>query len=362
MARFSFRCMPIMGQGGYMNIYDISRLAGVSRKTVQRVLNHSTNVKPETQEKIKRIMDEHHFEPSAVARKLSSKKPNTVGIFVIQDQRQYKLYTDDLFYGAVIGGIISYCNARAYNTLITIIDLSETEQLLSLYKQKSIDAGVIVSWSNVEEIVQKVTKAGFPIAVFDQNNADPLGGIVPIPRLDDWSSAYAAALYLLELGLTRLGIITGSMDNPSAPKRLAGFVQAVKDRGLSVSPNHIHYGQFVEQSGTEAIDRWIAGGQLPEALFCSNDLTAYGALKALTRHGIRVPEQVSLIGFDDLLISEYMHPALTTMRIPRVAMAVDMTDRLLNRLENPDAPPSEPVVFKAELVVRDSCGSRHSSS
>lgn len=345
-----------------MNIYDISRLAGVSRKTVQRVLNHAPNVKPETRDKIKQIMDEHHFEPSAVARKLSSKKPNTVAIFVIQDEKQYKLYTDDLFYGAVIGGVISYCNARAYNTFISIIDLSESEQLLSLYKQKSIDAGVIVSWSNVDAIVEKVTKAGFPIAVFDQNTADPLGGIVPIPCLDDWSSAYAAATYLLELGHTRLGIVTGRMDNPSAPKRLDGFLQAVKDRGLNVSPDHIHYGGFVEQSGIDAIDRWIAEDRLPEAVFCSNDLMAYGALKALTRHRVRVPEQISLIGFDDLLISEYMHPPLTTMRIPRVAMAVEMADRLLNKLENPDAPPREPVVFQAELIVRESCASRHTPS
>ncbi len=341
-----------------MNIYDISRLAGVSRKTVQRVLNNAPNVKPETQEKIRRIMDAHHFEPSAVARKLSSKKPNTIGIFLIQDAKQYKLYTDDLFYGAVIGSVISYCHSRSYNTLVSIMDITETDRLLSLYKQKSVDAGVIVSWCNVEAVVGQAAQARFPIAVFDQNNADSLGGLVPIPRLDDWNGAYQAASYLLDLGHTRLGIVTGEMGNPCSQARLAGFVQAVEDRGLTVSPNHVHYGRFVEQSGIDAIDRWVSGGQLPDAVFCSNDLMAYGALKALDRCGLGVPEHVSVIGFDDLLISEYMHPPLTTMKVPRVEMAVEMTERLLRKLEHPEAPPNEPVLFQARLVRRESCKRR----
>ncbi|MFC5529124.1 LacI family DNA-binding transcriptional regulator [Cohnella yongneupensis] len=343
-----------------MNIFDISRLAGVSRKTVQRVLNNATNVKPETQEKIRRVMEEHHYEPSAVARKLSSSKPTTVAIFIVQDAKQYKLYTDDLYYGAVIGGIISYCNTRAYNTLVSIMDVTDPDQLLSLFKQKTVDAGVIISWCNVEAIVDKATKAGFPIAVFDQNNADPLDGLVPIPRLDDWTSAYKAATHLLDLGHTRLGIVTGDMNIPCAPVRLAGFVKAVEDRGLRVSPHHIHHGHFVEQSGAEAIDRWLADDRLPEALFCSNDLMAYGALKALIRQGISVPEQMSLIGFDDLLISEYMHPPLTTMRVPRIEMAIDMTERLIDRLENPSerSVSFSPAVFQAELVERASTFAR----
>jgi LacI family transcriptional regulator len=338
-----------------MNIYDISRLAGVSRKTVQRVLNNATNVKPETHAKIHQIMQEHHYEPSAVARKLSSRKPNTLAIFIIQDEKQYKLYTDDLFYGAVIGGIISHCNSRNYNTLVSILDISDTDQLLSLYKQKSIDAGIIISWSNVQSIVDKVIKAGFKIAVFDQNNIAPNTQGIPIPLLDNWQSAYNAAEYLLHLGHSRLAIITGDMNIPCSPERLDGFLRAIQDHGLPAQDSSIFYGHFIEKSGSDAITYWMENDQLPDAIFCSNDLMAYGALQTLTRYGISIPDQISLIGFDDLLISAYMHPPLTTMRTPRVEMAQAITEQLINHLESTEQAVITNPHFVASLVERASC-------
>ncbi|WP_239615237.1 LacI family DNA-binding transcriptional regulator [Cohnella mopanensis] len=340
-----------------MNIYDISRLAGVSRKTVQRVLNNASNVKPETQAKIQKIMEEHHFEPSAVARKLSSSKPTTIGIFIIQDEQQYKLYTDDLFYSAVIGGIVSYSNSRHYNVLVSIIDISDSDQVLSLYRQKSIDAGIIISWSNVQSIVDKVTMAGFSIAVFDQNNINPDSPGILFPRLDNWKSAYDACQYLLDLGHTRLGIVTGDMTLACSGERLEGFLSAVRDRGLAVADRDIYYGHFIEKSGVDAVEYWFQSGQLPEAIFCSNDLMAYGAIQALNRLALSIPEQISIIGFDDLLISQYTHPPLTSMRIPRVEMAVSITERIIDLMENEVGPPLRPPAFRASLVERSTCRS-----
>ncbi|QMV43844.1 LacI family DNA-binding transcriptional regulator [Cohnella cholangitidis] len=338
-----------------MNIYDISRLAGVSRKTVQRVLNNAPNVKPETQAKIQKIMEEHHFEPSAAARKLSSSKPTTIAVFIVQNQERYKLYTDDLFYSAVIGGIVSYSNSRNYNVLVSIMDISDTDQLLSLYKQKSIDSGIIISWSNVQFIVDKVTEAGFSIGVFDQNNLHPGTMDIPFPYLDNRTSAYEAGQYLLDLGYTRLGIVTGDMAIPASQERLDGFLAAVRDRGLSVEKDHIYYGQFIEKSGYDAVERWVRSNDLPEAIFCSNDLMAYGAIQASIRLGVSVPERLSIIGFDDLLISQYTHPPLTTMRVPRVEMAVSITERIIDLMEGKAGNAMPSPTFRAALVERSSC-------
>ncbi|WP_123041252.1 LacI family DNA-binding transcriptional regulator [Cohnella candidum] len=339
-----------------MNIFDIARLAGVSRKTVQRALNGSPSVKPETKEKIRLIMEEHHYEPNATARKLTNKRTHTIGIFIIQEEGRYQLHTDDLYFGAVIGGIINQCTYAGYKTLITILDVSDPDPLMSLYRQKSIDAGIVVSWSNVQDIVERAASAGFRIAVFDQNNLNAPPAGVPVPPLDNRAAAYRAASYLLDLGHTDLAIVTGDMNIACSPERLAGFLQAAEERGIEVPDSNIHFGRFIEQDGAEAIRRWTSEGRLPQALFCSNDLMAYGALRTLSELGVRVPQDISVIGFDDLLISQYMQPPLTSVRVPRVEMAETLTAYLIETLDGDAEDAEKPIpVFQAELAVRGSC-------
>ncbi|CAH0119227.1 HTH-type transcriptional regulator AscG [Paenibacillus sp. CECT 9249] len=340
-----------------MDIFDIARLAGVSRKTVQRVLNGAPNVSAQTRDKVRKIMEEHHYEPNAAARRLSARKTNTIGIFIVQDERNYKLYSDDLFYGAVIGSMISRCAEHGYNALVSIHDISNTDSLISLYKQKSIDAGMLVGWFDLQAVVDRIAGAGFHVGVFDQNTIRPGNDGIPVPILDNYRSAYEAAQYLLDMGHRDLGIVTGDMNNRSAAERLHGFADALRKRGIDLPESRIYYGKYTEEDGAAAAERWIAANELPQALFCSNDLTAYGVLKTLARHGVAVPRQVSVIGFDDLLVSQYMHPPLTTMRVPRVEMAVYITDAMIDRIENRETARSSPQ-FTAELVVRDSCCGR----
>ncbi|MDB5053410.1 MAG: transcriptional regulator [Bacilli bacterium] len=337
-----------------MNIFDIAHIAKVSRKTVQRVLNNTSNVHPDTRARILKIMEKNHYEPNSAARKLSSKKTNTLGLFVIQDVEKYSLYSDDLFFGAVIGATISQCAKRGFNTLVSILDISNIEHMLSLYKQKSIDGGIVISWSNIQWVVDKVIGAGFHIGVFDQNNITHPSKIVPVPILDNQKSAYLATQYLLELGHEDIAIITGDMKNASSVDRLQGFMNAIQEHGLVVPDSRVYYGNFTEEAGAAAVAKWMETASLPKAIFCSNDLMAYGVLKALVGYGISVPEQISVIGFDDLLISQYTHPPLTTMRFPRIEMAVSLANRLIDRLENEvDEVPDD--YFQAELILRSSC-------
>ncbi len=336
-----------------MNTFDIARLAGVSRKTVQRVLNDAPNVHPKTKAKILKIIEDHHYEPNETARMLSSKKTQTIGIFIVQDERTYRLYSDDLFYGAVIGGMISQCAKRGYKSLVTILDITNPDAILSLYKQKSIDGGLLISWSNIQSIVDQITQLGFKVGVFDQNNAPQSGLDVLIPHIDNRKEAYKATQYLIERGHTDLGIITGDSNVPASFERLNGFLDAIKDYHLIVSNSRIYKGDFTEHGGEEAVRYWLAQQDLPKAIFCSNDLTAYGALTALNASNISVPHEVSLIGVDDLLISKYMQPALTTLKIPRVEMATALTDSLINNLEGLPTKATQ-LQFESELIVRES--------
>lgn len=338
-----------------MDSFDIARLAGVSRKTVQRVLNNSSQVKPETREKVLRIMEEHRYEPNAAARRLSARKSHTIGLFIVQDASKYTLHTDDLFFGAVIGALISRCATHGYNTLVTLLDIADPEPLFSMYRQKSIDGGIIVSWSDLREVVARMREAGYEVGVFDEGYFRNPPADVPVPHLDNYRSAGEAARYLIGLGHKRLAIVTGDMDNDTARERYRGFADALREHGLPLGADAVYYGRFTEEDGERAVEHWLGKGRLPEALFCSNDLMAYGALKALARNRIPVPEAVSVVGFDDLLISQYTHPPLTTMKVPRVEMAVQVADRLIARLEKRGEKEAGREVFMATLVERSSC-------
>ncbi|MBM7580300.1 LacI family DNA-binding transcriptional regulator [Jeotgalibacillus terrae] len=336
-----------------MDIFDIAKLAGVSRKTVQRVLNDSPQVKKETREHILQIMNEHNYHPNVSARRLTKKKTQTLGLFIIQDPDKHNIYADDLFYSTVISSMISSCADRGYNVLVTTSTVNDTSPILKLYREKSIDAGMIISWSSVQKIADEIIEAGFLVGVFDQNNLDATQQDIPVPVLLNHESAIHATEHLIQLGHRKIGIITGELENRAAVERLSGYQQALQQANLKEGP--VFKGSFVEQSGYNAICEWIEQGTLPTAVFCSNDLIAIGALKALSEHNISVPQQISLIGFDNVRLTEYTNPSLTTMHLPRVEMAEYLVIQLISRVEEGEPAPYQP--FYARLIERQSCAS-----
>ncbi|WP_227394564.1 LacI family DNA-binding transcriptional regulator [Jeotgalibacillus aurantiacus] len=337
-----------------MDTFDIARLAGVSRKTVQRVLNNSAQVKAETRERILAIMNEHNYHPNVSARRLTKQKTHTLGLFIIQDPAKHNIYADDQFYSVVIGSMISASTEKGYNVLVTTADVHDPAPVLKLYREKSIDAGMIISWSNVQNTVDAITAAGFLVGVFDQNNLTHLTDDVPVPLLLNEEAAYSATRYLIESGHHALGMITGESENRASQERLSGFQKAMKESELS--GEQIYHGYFIEQSGYEAIREWVKTDSLPSAIVCSNDLIAIGALKALHEHHIQVPQDVSLIGFDNIRLTEYTSPALTTMHIPRIEMATYLVHTLIDMIEESATAPSQS--FHAVLTERQSCASR----
>ncbi|PYZ92798.1 LacI family transcriptional regulator [Salipaludibacillus keqinensis] len=334
-----------------MDTYDIAKLAGVSRKTVQRVLNDSPQVKKETRERIHSIMTEYNYHPNVSARRLTKRKTQTLGLFIIQDPEKENIYADDLFYSTVISQMISSSRDRGYNMLVTTSTVDDNSSILKLYREKSIDAGMIISWSNVQKIVDEIREADFLVGVFDQNNLSPNQQDLPVPMLLNKESALDATEYLIQLGHQRIGIITGEDTNRAAVERLHGYREALQQAKLEEGP--VYKGSFVEKSGYEAILNWIGNGTLPTAVVCSNDLIAIGALKALAEHGISVPKQVSLIGFDNIRLTEYTNPSLTTMHLPRVEMADYLVEQLVSQVDH--GVPAKEQFFKASLIERHSC-------
>ncbi|WP_423190378.1 LacI family DNA-binding transcriptional regulator [Alkalibacterium sp. f15] len=334
-----------------MDTNDIAKLANVSRKTVQRVLNDSSQVKKETRERIHRIMDEHNYYPNVSARRLAKNKTQTLGLFIIQDPELDNIYADNFFYSSVISQMITSAGDRGYNMLVTTASVENTAPILKLYREKSIDAGMIISWSNVQHTVDKIREYGYAVGVFDQNNLSSSQQDIAVPKLLNKESAFLATDYLIQLGHEKIGVITGEETNRAATERLEGYKEALKSADLTAGP--FFYGTFVEKSGYDAVMEWTEKGKLPTAIVCSNDEVAIGALKALSEQGIKVPQQVSLIGFDNIRLTQYTNPPLTTMHVPRVEMADYLVEQMIGQFER--GIPATEKLFKASLVERQSC-------
>ncbi|MEI5909089.1 LacI family DNA-binding transcriptional regulator [Bacillus spongiae] len=336
-----------------MDIFDIARLAGVSRKTVQRVLNNSDQVRPETRDRIIKIMEENHYHPNVSARRLVKKTTHTIGLFIIQDPAKDRIYSDDQFYSVVIGAMINACSLRGYNVLVMMTELNDPVSVLKLYREKSIDAGIIISWSNVQAIVDQILSANYLVGVFDQNNLSRRDSSIPIPILQNEAGAVEATNHFIQLGHKEIGIITGDEDNLAAMERFEGYQKALVGAKIPLKSSYVYNGQFTEESGEKAVSHWIKEGALPSAILCSNDHIAFGALKALRAEGLNVPDDVSVMGFDNLLLTEYTTPALTTMHVPRIEMAVTLVEQLIRQIEEKPLETIRP--FQATLVKRDSC-------
>lgn len=331
-----------------MDTNDIARIAGVSTKTVQRVLNNSSQVKKETKEHILKVMDEHNYYPNISARRLAKKNIQTLGLFIIQNPELDNIYADDFFYSSVISQMITSAGELGYNMLVTTTSIEDTAPILKLYREKSIDAGMIISWSDVQPTVDKIRQYGYPVGVFDQNNLSAEEEGIVVPKLLNQESAFLATDYLINLGHTSIGIIAGEESNRAATERLEGYREAIKKAKLESGP--YYYGTFVEGAGESAIKKWIQEGTLPTAVVCSNDEIAVGALKALNERTINVPERVSLIGFDNIKLTEYTCPPLSTMHVPRVEMADYLVKQMVHQVEGEKS--IEQKEFKAKIIER----------
>ncbi|TDL30849.1 LacI family transcriptional regulator [Jeotgalibacillus sp. S-D1] len=336
-----------------MDIFDIAKLAGVSRKTVQRVLNKSPQVRPETRDRILKIIEEHQYHPNVSARRLVKKKTQTIGLFIIQDTTKHRIYSDDLFYSVVIGSMISACSDRGYNVLVTMADHKDSAAVMKLYREKSIDAGMIISWTNVQRIVDQIVSAGYIVGLFDQNNLSSPPPSIPIPFLQNEQGGKDAANYLIQLGHKEIAVITGDKDNHASIERLNGYKIALKEADIPVHPDFIFNGSFTEKSGSDAVVQWSQKEKFPSAIICFNDVIALGVIKAMRAAGLSVPDDVSVIGFDNVLLTEYTAPPLTTMHVPRVEMAASLVEQLICQIE--EKPFDKSSIFKASLIERESC-------
>ncbi|EEN99733.1 substrate-binding domain-containing protein [Vibrio cholerae] len=324
---------------------DIARLAGVSTSTVSHVINKSRFVSDEIAERVNNAAQQLNYAPSALARSLKMNRTKTIGMLVTTSTNP--------FFGEVVKGVERSCYHQGYNLILcnTEGDNQRMKASINTLLQKRVD-GLLLMCSTLE---------GERLDVFDRYPDIPIvvmdwGPILfASDKIQDNSlqGGYMAAKHLIECGHKEIGCITGPLIRHQAQMRYEGYKRALAEAGIAINPDWIVESDFECEGGYQAFEKLYQRGKLPSALFVSNDMMAMGVIQAASQRGLRVPDDLSLIGYDDVHIAKFMTPALTTIHQPKYRLGKAAIDTLLYRLENPDTT-AQVVQLEPTLVVRSS--------
>ncbi len=309
-----------------LTINDIARLAGVSKATVSRVLNHNPSVDPALHERVMRIVQEHGFVPNVTARGLAGGRTRLIGVLA-----------PPLTWPAVpeiMRGVAEYIEDTAYEVVLYSISFERdhTDVLDRILALRMVSGLLAILPGRLARPLIDRARHGLPLVMIDDQEE---AITVPWVGIDNQAGAYQATRHLLELGHRHIAHILGPPSYYCVMQRYQGFCQALQEVGLAADPTLLLQGEFDSASGRHCALRLFGRdrNEWPTAIFAGNDQMAYGVLEVAEQQGIRVPEDVAVIGFDDNLLSAYTRPPLTTMRQPFIEMGRKASAILLTMIE-----------------------------
>ena len=344
-----------------MNSSEIAKIAGVSRSTVSRVINNYPNVPEETKEKVLKVISEYDYVPHASARMLAGGKNKVIGLFIIDivpGKKDIKnRITKSPYYLELTSSVIEYASEREYNILVQIVHSSEGyNQIKECFYNKTISGGIFIGENNDDPIIKKIINDGYKVALIDQDMRleDDAYSKCIIVNADNFSGAYNATNYLINSNHRKIAHITGDIGKFSAIERVKGYKKALEDANLSIENEFIVNSTFIEEGGYNSTKKLLLQDNKPTAIFASNDKIAIGAMRAIKEVGLKVPDDISIIGFDDIEECKYLNPQLTTIKMDLDKMAELVTDLIITSIEKDETIATYHTV-PVGLVERESC-------
>jgi LacI family transcriptional regulator len=334
-----------------VTIKDIARLSGVSTATVSKIINgKDSDISKSTIERVKRIIEEQNYSPNIVARSMITKKTKTIGL-VIPDVRN-PFFTD------LVRGAEDVANERGYSLLFcnTDDDLKKEIKYINNLIEKRVDGIALAGAAERNQSLEENIDIKVPIVSLDRNVY--FKGIEGKIEVDNFSGAYDAVTHLIQLGHKNIMFLSGPLNIKLSKDRLEGYKRALADNNIAYNEKLVIFGKYSSESGYERIRNRTLDKSMT-AIFCGNDLIAIGAMNALKEKNIRIPEDISIVGFDDIYISSLVTPALTTVTQPSYEIGYQAVEILIDILEcKKDS--SKKLGIKLELKVRESTCKRRS--
>src|SRR6187431_2879491 len=328
-----------------VTIEEVAAAAGVSRSTVSRVVNGSTAVSPAALEAVQRAIADLNYVPNRAARSLASKQTHAIALVVPEDTSRF---FGDPFFAPIVSGINAYLSKSDYVLNLFIASDDPGDKTTDYLRSGAVDGAIIVSHHTSDTFIDRIASA-VPVVY---------GGRPPRERegdyyvdVDNVRGGQDAVAYLIARGHRRIATIAGPLTMPAGVDRLQGYRQALAEAGLPEGA--VEEGEFTTEGGSDAMRRILdRGGDPPDAIFIASDLMAQGAIAVLGAAGLRVPEDVAIIGFDDSPVATSVIPQLTTLRQPSFAQGEKMAATLIDLLAGRH--PQRITILDTELVIRDS--------
>ncbi|MGV9309342.1 LacI family DNA-binding transcriptional regulator [Nonomuraea sp. NPDC003727] len=324
-------------------IYDVARHAGVSAATVSRVVNGRPNVDPVLAERVRRALTELAYRPNAVARNLR-KSQTTLWAVIISD-------VGNPFFTAMVRGVEDVAQKAGFSVVLCNSDEDPAKE--GKYVTAALDdqmAGVIISPSGRATHVNRLVDARVPVVVIDRQ----LRGIaVDTVLVDNEHGAELATAHLIDSGYERIACITGPRRLSTAVQRLRGYQRALRGHRRAVREELVRYADFREEGGYAAMEALLRQDSPPDAVFAANNLMTVGAVECLVDQGVRIPEEVGVVGFDNIPWAHLVRPSLTTVGQPTYELGRTAALLLAERIAEPSRPAGS-VTLHTQLHVRES--------
>ncbi len=328
-----------------ITIKDIARIAKVSITTVSRVINNKPDVSADTREKIHKIINDYGYNPNGIARGLVLRKTYTIGL-IIPD-------ISNPFFPDMAKGVEKYSRDKGYSVIFcnTNNDKDEESKAIELLNAKQVD-GLLVSLSIKNKIeLKKLEEINFPVVQIDRSIP---GVSYPMVLIDNLLSAYTATNHLIKLNHLKIAHITGDLGTKSGQDRLKGFKKALNDGGVELESEWIIEGDYSKKSGYVQMKKLLIHKKRPTAIFVANDLMAVGAYEAMFDMGLKIPEDISIIGHDDIELTSFIRPTLTTMSQPKYSIGQTAAEMLITNIENNSFDNNNDIILQTELITRNS--------
>lgn len=328
-------------------IKSIAQKANVSIATVSRALNKDVRVTAETREKILKISEELNYKPNLVARNFVKQKSYTLGL-VLPD-------ISDEFFTDIIRGVDEITYQHGLYTMVASSHSYRTlEDSISALAQTGLVGGIILLVSSLTDDIKKILlKTKIPVVLIGGGKED-IG--LDTVAIDNYQGAYNATEYLItKKKFKRIAFITGPAENYDASLRKKGFIDALKKHNMPVNKSFIIDGNFTIDSGYHGFIQLYGMTEKPQAIFASNDMMALGCYDAANYFNVKIPNEIAVIGFDDIFISKYVNPGLTTVRAQIDKVGQVAANLLIERLNSTNGKSPSIIKIPTELIIRKSC-------
>ncbi|TDQ59007.1 LacI family transcriptional regulator [Mesocricetibacter intestinalis] len=326
-------------------IKDVAKMAGVSTTTVSHVINDTRHVAEETKQAVLAAIAQLNYSPSAVARSLKVNTTKSIGMIVTNSEAPY--------FAEIIHAVEEHCYRQGYSLFLcnTQNNPEKIKNHLEMLAKKRVD-GVLVMCSEYKQDSRNLLKnySYLPMVVMDWGPINPDTDLI----LDNsFEGGYLAGKHLIDNGHREIGYLSADLSKTTARKRYEGFLQALAEAGIEMNPDWLLEGAFEPEDGYECMNKILAQEKHPTAVFCCNDVMALGAMSALTERGYQVPQDFSVIGYDNVHASRFYSPPLTTIHQSKARLGERALKLLFERIADKGAK-RETIEIHPELVIRKS--------